>query len=366
MEVFIIFDYKIKSESRYKLLYIDEYTKIYYHKGKLIIKQEQITNYLSLPDSYVCRLISKIKLLAKIFRVIPRYVIKFGESYIIAYHGQLIEFNRSGEIINVIQFKNGMNAPLNLIYVNKCSDLEDCIIFGDYFSNAEKSEVNVYKYKNKKITVIGTFPKNTVTHIHNLIINEKKDEIYILTGDSNAESGIWKYVHNKKIEAIVVGEQIYRSCVAFIDGESLIYATDTPLESNKIISLNLDSKKVTVLADINGPCIFGNTIKIKEKEYYIFVTTVEPNPNINPLRYILTRKKAIGVIDYYSHVYIGKNNLGFYDLLKIKKDCLPITLFQFGNMNVLSYKNTLYVMPMSLKTKKKTIGIQIEMENKYD
>lgn len=65
---------------------------------------------------------------------------------------------------------------------------------------------------------------------------------------------------------------------------------------------------------------------------YLFATSVEPDSRITGLRYLLTYRLGKGVKNRCTYVFAGNEKDGFHKVLSLKKDGLPMGLFQFGNI----------------------------------
>lgn len=144
----------------------------------------------------------------------------------------------------------------------------------------------------------------------------------------------------------MTGKQCYRACVVYPTKDCLIYATDTPLEQNCVYKMEEKSEgnEVTQLFSMPGPCIFGT----ERDGVMYFATSVEGDPTQNRWKYMLSYKLGKGVRDRYTHLVKCALDGSCLEFAKIKKDWLPMLLFQFGNIK---FPNTddekIYVCPQS-------------------
>lgn len=265
---------------------------------------------------------------------------------------KIIALNISKSKINFeISIPRG-SRPLNILKIESLNGFDDGIYFGEYFSNPEKKEVNIYKIENKELKSVFTFQKNTIDHIHNLIIDQKRNCIWILAGDFGTGAAIYQAKDNFKIvNKIVSGSQKFRSCVAFPIDEGLLYATDSQFESNSIkILYNKENNWVEKnIKTINGPCIYGTSINNK----YYFSTSVEAINSGNLFQRLIRNKKGPGIIKNQSEIVSGDLVNGFKIIYENKKDRLPFILFQFGNIlfpNGTNSTNKLIFTPIALKS----------------
>jgi len=130
------------------------------------------------------------------------------------------------------------------------------------------------------------------------------------------------------VKPVVIGAQMYRSCVAFPYKGGLLYATDSPLESNTLFFLNIERKKIFPLFDLSGACVYGTE---KDRKYY-FATDVEPDATLPMWRYWTTFKLGSGINDRKVRIVAGNIDEGFSVVAEFEKDGWPYTAFQFGNV----------------------------------
>ena len=83
--------------------------------------------------------------------------------------------------------------------------------------------------------------------------------------------------------------------------DGLIYATDTPMETNSIYIVSKD-KEIKKLFELEGPSLYG----AKYQNKYIFSTVVECDPNEKWGKTdIISYKRGKGIKSWYSHLVIG-------------------------------------------------------------
>lgn len=292
-------------------------------------------------------LLSKSILISRVLRLDPKCAKIMDNKVLTAYDGALsiIDFS-DGTKETVVEFPDGMHSPLN-IYSHFSSCHTD-FVFGDYRDNSLREEVNLYVYDKHEVKVFFSFSHSTIRHIHNCFVDN--EIVYVLTGDEDSESGIWKIVDGYA-KKVLYGKQQYRSCVCFKNGTEYIYATDTPLEKNHIYCFDESTNKLRVVSKLPGPCIFGTSINFNQKDYYIFATSVEPDSTLKKWKYMFTRKPSKFIQDNSSHIIMGNLEDGFIDLFSVEKDILPMGLFQFGNFQFVESENqdVLVLNPVALK-----------------
>lgn len=332
----ISFMNEIELINNFKPLCVDKEMCLSYRKGGLYFHSSIMDNpkyFRMFPMTKKQKVFSQIRLTERLFRLEPRVAIKIDKNkYLISFCGAIYCADLQKESLTLEhKYRKGMNNPLNLCAIKAIHGFEDCIVYGEYWGNASKDEVCVFKRKNSIWEKAFIFPKGTITHIHGIFADPYRNCVLILTGDKDEESGIWIATNNfKEVKPLLVGRQLYRACVAFPIEEGIIYATDSPLEKNviAIAKKDIETWKEKVLCEIPGPCIYGKEVEGK----YIVSTSVEPDSRIRGIKYYFTYRLGIGVKDRYSHVIMGNNKEGFKEIIKFKKDIFPMLLFQFGNV----------------------------------
>ncbi len=275
--------------------------------------------------------LSKYRILQRMLRLAPRCGIFVSESIaIISFYGYVIRIEIEENKIEIEhQFRKDMNNPLTFCKLAGIEGFGDGVYYGEYFGNAKEEEVRIYRRTDEgKWAVAYCFPSGTVRHIHNIVGDCQNKCVYVLAGDEDRQSAIWKFMDNfKSYEIIGGGSQQYRACVGYSFKAGFFYATDSPLEKNHIYYMKEFGIKPESVLEIEGPCIYGRKIG---EELYALSTSVEPDSRIKGLRYMLSYRKGKGVKSYNSKVYIGNPERGFVEILSAKKDIFPMLLFGFG------------------------------------
>ena len=172
---------------------------------------------------------------------------------------------------------------------------------------------------NSSWKIVYQFPPDSVLHIHSIIPDYIRKKVYILTGDEDKESGIWEADNSfHSVHPVLLGCQSYRACFAMSSGERLVYATDSPLETNYLIDLVREPNDILVLKkqfELSGSVIYGTVIP--EKNAMIFSITVEPDPTLPRKRYVISRKLGKGIKD--DSVRIMEYNYERNEIIEILK-----------------------------------------------
>ncbi len=327
-------------DKNFKLLcYSNEY--YLYSKGaRLYVGKSFEDTPISLKGALAGKLkscLGSLRLFARALRLEPRCGIFVDESHaLVSYHGAIYHVDCcSGEITLEHNYRPQMNNPLCFTKLEGIEGFTDGIYYGEYYLNHENKEVNIFRRNDEAGSwkIVYTFEAGSIYHIHGIIPCKSRNSVFILTGDKDSESGIYECKDDfKQVVPVVTGKQAYRACVALPVADGLLYTTDTPLEDNYLYHLSFDTKEITPIIPIAGPCIYGKVVSDNEM---VFSTSVEPDSRITGIRYQFTRKLGSGVKDRYTHLYYvksGATGITAKEIFKSKKDILPMGAGQFGTL----------------------------------
>ena len=308
-----------------------------------------------MPIGGIKQLLSRNRVCNRLLRLEPRCVERLTESVFVVCFLQKIWLLdvRKKSCTELFAFRNGFSNPLNL-----CSDGES-VYWGEYGNNENHQQVNVYRLNRElSLEIVYSFAPGIVRHIHNIFWDSDNRRFFVLTGDLEVTSGIYEANADwTEVKPIVTGNQQYRAVVAFPYNNGLIYTTDSVIEKNNIYLLQ--EGEVRVIAPFPGSCIYG----AETKDYYVFASTVEP-PEGRGLLKMLTYKLGAGIEDRNTHlITVRKGDLQVNEILKLKKDLLPMKLFQYGSIlfpKGIVTDNALWYYTMACKGDGKTKMVKIE------
>lgn len=322
------------------LLQLKDGSLVVYRKGKLIVyKQELPVLILPLPLPLWKEVCCKSRLFERALHIDVRWALDLSEKEVLFQFQDAIYLANLEKKTIEIDFDGFRGHPFSATRLN------DSILIGDYGSNENRESVNIYERKDGKWQAVFSFPAGTVRHIHNIIPSDTLHIVYVLTGDEDNESGIWRInLDSKKVERVLVGKQQYRCCQMFLDNGSLCYMTDAPSEANWFYKY--DGKKINPISEIPGTAIYG----VQVENGFLFSTTVEPDAHIdNRFRYWLTSKPGVGIKSNYTKVLYVKSN-EMEEIASFPHDRMPLHLFQYATVYFSNYiKPIVYFTPYSVR-----------------
>lgn len=193
------------------------------------------------------------------------------------------------------------------------------VYWGEYFDNAARDEVHIYASADGGATwsVIYTFPRCSIRHVHNIVHDKWGNCLWILTGDCGDECRILRAACDFSIvDTVMQGNQQARAVAAVVTPERVFFSSDTPLESNYIYCLDR-AGNVSQLTAISSSSIYGCRVG----NQVFFTTMVEPSE--------VNKDRSVRV--YGADAASAGNPESWQPVWSWRKDFLPMGLFQYGN-----------------------------------
>jgi hypothetical protein len=137
-------------------------------------------------------------------------------------------------------------------------------LFGEYFSNPQRTNVRIYKCKNNDMfwDTAYEFQPGQIRHIHALQSDSFTGKLWICTGDEDKEAIIgWSDDDYRNIIPIGQGSQIWRACQLVFTKEAVYWGTDTGSEGLAgIYRWDKESMELKQLQKIDGAIFFGTRL----------------------------------------------------------------------------------------------------------
>ena len=326
-----------------KVLVIQKEKKLFYRKGIVWLENEnsEVFRFRINRSFFAC-----FRFFERLLRLEPRLGFSLNDELFFSHKGFIYRVDESVKsIVKVCAFRKGMNNPLSIC--KKMVDDKELVYFGDYWPNRKREKCNIYCFDGRHLSYLNGI--DGIKHIHSISFDEYRNCFYILSGDSDSESGIFISDESfSKIQPLFCGSKKYRACSLLPNFEGFLYATDDPSSPNYLKTIAFDGEKY--FEPINtfqlpGPCIFGEKID----NLFFFSTSVEPDPEQNLIKYWFSQKTGSGNIDRFSYLYMFRNNQPI-ELFRFKKDSLNMCFLGFGNNQIVcSYEKKLFVYCSAVK-----------------
>jgi hypothetical protein len=188
------------------------------------------------------------------------------------------------------------------------------VYWGEYFDNPNRDEVHIYASSDCGATwsIAYTFPRGAIRHVHNIVFDEWRRCLWILTGDNGHECRILRAsLDLRTVDVVLAGNQQARAVALVPTHDGVYFSTDTPLDTNHIYKLD-SAGNVTPVASLPGSSIYGCRVG----DSVFFSTMVEPSP-VNS--------------DRCARIFGSADGLQWPSLLNWQKDFWSMKYFQYGN-----------------------------------
>lgn len=302
------------------LHYIDSDIQIASKGANVYISHRERTKqklFITLPLDWQAGLYTLSSLSSRLFRFHVHHAIRFNKNKIV-----IIGFKRiysydlnTGELNSDILMGSG-RRPLNI-----CNAGDSKIYYGEYFNNRDRMPVCIYGSVGEDLKFEPVWQFKDVRHIHGVFFDPYYNNIWITTGDTDDESGIWVTNDNfHALEKVIGGNQQFRAVQLLFTEKYIYFGSDTPLERNFIYRINRNSGRTEKLNEVESSVFWG----CKVKDYLFFSTSVEPS-TVNKTR--------------YACIWGSPDGEKWKCIKKFKKDIYPIKLFQYGQIYFPSGEN---------------------------
>ena len=228
-----------------------------------------------------------------------------------------------------------------------CENQNGDLFWGEYFGNAKRDEVNIYKSKDraKSWEIIYKFEKNGIRHVHGVFYDPYDDRIWLTTGDDDEESAIW--VTNNQfntLEKVLSGSQQCRATQLVFTNDYIYFGTDTPFEINHIYRLDKSAGKAEKVATVESSIYWG----CKVGDCLFFSTAVEPS-SLNPYNFAV--------------IWASLEGSRWVQIAKYQKDFWPMKYCQIGQIYLPQGNNTtgyLFYTPIATESDQTLQRIKID------
>jgi hypothetical protein len=228
----------------------------------------------SMPSDLVRRLAGGSRLLSRLARLEVRALVRTAEGGLVASNRQGVFVARPGEQeLRASRVENGavpLYPPMRI-----CRGPGGEILWGEYGSPKVRRPMRLFASRDsgESFELVHTLDK--VLHVHNVVWDPGQGHYWVLTGDHDPEPGIGRLSADlAHFDWLVKGEQRYRAVEVFDFGDRLVYATDSHLEQNALVSLDKASGRIERLREFDGSCIYA----CRFGGLYALTTSVEPSP----------------------------------------------------------------------------------------
>ena len=306
-------------KSSYEIIhYADDNTIISSKRHRIKIETFDQEHILHLPETRYIQCLSYSRLLRRLLRLDKCNVVPIGtpiKSLVIIRQGHVFHYSLDTKILKetlkLSQCRNIMHQ--SLLKVD-----DRTLIFGEYGSNPDRSEVPVYKSNDggQSWTIVYQFPKGKIRHIHGCYWDKYEEKVWIFTGDFKGEClAINTDINFNTATFLGDGTQQWRTINAFFEKDYIYWGMDSELEKSYMMEYNRHTKTLRKMTLFQGPIWY---LKRTTDGVYLASTSNEVGP---------------GVLDNYAYVYASLDCMNWDPILKFKKDLFPKNYFKYGSIS---------------------------------
>ncbi|MCE7995872.1 MAG: hypothetical protein HEP71_28090 [Roseivirga sp.] len=292
-------------------------------RGNTVYKTDHKFRARELSGSFDCgwfwNSLAKFRWTSRLARLGFHGLYAYRSTFVGIQKGHIVLLDKaSGKFVSVFSDFRG-SRPLSLLITPGNE-----IYFGEYFGNAERAEVHIYKSVNGNDWIKAyTFEPGAVRHIHGMVWDAYKQGIWVLTGDSNQESGLWftdddfktlrKYSDNSQKSRAVE--------IVPISEDKLLVPMDTPLTQNQVNWFDVETGSFSSVLEVEGSVFHI----IETSGLYCLSTVTEPSE--------VNKTKKV-------YLYVSLDGRNWAKLLSIEKDFVPVRHQKYFGYAEISFAQT--------------------------
>jgi glycosyltransferase involved in cell wall biosynthesis len=189
-----------------------------------------------------------------------------------------------------------------------------CLYYGEYRGYRIPRPIHVFASEDagQSWHVVYTF--SGVGHVHGVFHDPYEGGLWITTGDSDAESGIWLTMDRfRTVETVFAGSQSARAIRLIFTEDHIYFGTDTPQQANYICRLERKTGRVAKLVEVPGSVFHG----CQTARGLFFSTACEPN-EVQRYR--------------FASVWGSRDGENWSQIAQFRKDMWHRKLFQYGQI----------------------------------
>ncbi len=269
----------------------------------------------TLPRSPLRRAAECSRLASRLLRQEVRALVRLSDGTLVAASRQGVFFGREGEAqMRPADVEHGSRAPMSPLRLARGPG--DVVVWGEYASAVPPKPMRIFASRDggRSFSLVMTLERDSIGHVHNVVWDPAREHYWLLVGDHGHHPGIGRLSADfARLEWLGKGEQRYRAVHVFDLGDRLVYATDSEVETNHLISLDKSTGRIERLREFEGSCIYA----CRFGELYALTTTVEPS-RVNHSR--------------WATLWLSRDAEHWQCAWRARKDRWHANYFQFGSI----------------------------------
>jgi hypothetical protein len=188
------------------------------------------------------------------------------------------------------------------------------LYYGEYRGDRHRTPAHIFGSDDQGRSWRSVYRLDGVRHVHGVYYDPFEDALWVTTGDTDEESGVWVSEDRfRSLRKVLGGNQQSRVIQLLFTPEHVYFGTDAPEVENHIYRLCRHTRYVEQLARVDGPVFHG----CRTASGLFFSTACEPS-NVN------RKREAV--------VWYSRDGRSWRPILRYRKDLLPMRWFQYGQV----------------------------------
>jgi len=230
---------------------------------------------IALPRSPLRRAAELSRLACRLLRQEVRALVRLSDGTLVAASREGVFFGKEGEPeMRPAAVEHGDRAPMPPLRLGRGPG--DVVVWGEYASALPPKPMRIFVSRDggRSFQPAMVLERDTIGHVHNVFWDAAAEHYWILAGDHGHHPGIARISADfSRLEWLGKGDQRYRAVHVFDLGDRLLYATDSEVETNRLVSLDKATGRTETLRTFEGSCIYA----CRFGDLYALTTTVEPS-----------------------------------------------------------------------------------------
>lgn len=204
-----------------------------------------------LPLSPAGRLKSAGRLARRLWRATVYHVVPLSDGALVVFgHRAIFRIDPDGHCAGSAELRG--SRPLCV-----CAD-RDVVYYGEYRANPERTPVHVWASSDKGATWCPVYRFRRVRHVHGVFADPYDDALWITTGDTDEEAGLWRTRDRfGTVERVAGGSQQTRVVQLLFTPRHVYFGSDAPDEVNHLYRLHRAGGTIERLQEVKGPVYYG-------------------------------------------------------------------------------------------------------------
>jgi hypothetical protein len=265
---------------------------------------------LELPLSLKSYIQALLPISRRLFRQDVHHVVPLSDSVLVAFAFKNIFVcnYRDGKVLGTPTAIIG-SRPLSV-----CLTPDHNLYYGEYHGNPDRKPTNIFCSKDNGFSWFSVYQMEDIRHVHGVFHDPYTNALWVTTGDTDEECGIWTTInHFKTLDRVAGGSQNTRAITLLFTQSHIYFGSDIPHKANSIYRFERRSGRIDKLQEVEGPVFWG----CKIGNALFFSTAVEPSQ-------INTSRSA--------SLWCSLDGVSWSHVSKFRKDIWPMKLFQYGQI----------------------------------